>query len=276
MHQFVLFNHRILSASETNISALSSAALYGRGIFTTLAIYHSKPFLWANHWRRLTENAEKVGIDLSSFSEESVKHSLFEMINRNCLTDGRARLTIFDERPSQIWSFDSEKKTNLLITTAESRETAEIRLTVSPFHLNSASPLVNVKSCNYLENLLAFEEAQKRGFGEAVRVNQKGEISSACLANIFWLKDEKFYTPSLRTGSLAGTMREFLLENFEISEVETPLQTLAQADTVFLTSAGIGMKRVERFEAHKFEDSPRFSQLKKEFLKLSKSISEIS
>jgi branched-subunit amino acid aminotransferase/4-amino-4-deoxychorismate lyase len=275
MPKFVSFNHQIQSASETALSAVSSAALYGKGVFTTLAIYHGKPFLWEKHWRRLSENAEKIGIDLSEFSEASVKNSLAEIIKKNALAKGRARLTFWDESPSRRWSFESAKSTSLLITTAELREVSAVKLTVSPFRINSTSPLANIKSGNYLENLLALEEARKRGFDEAIRVNEKGEISAVCLANIFWLKDEKFYTPSLKTGCLAGTMREFLLENFEVFEVEQPLTDLTQAEMIFLTSAGLEMVRAKSLDNQLFGSSAKFSKLEADFSKLLKSLTEI-
>jgi branched-subunit amino acid aminotransferase/4-amino-4-deoxychorismate lyase len=102
--------------------------------------------------------------------------------------------------------------------------------------------LANIKSCNYLENLLIFDEAKKRGFDEAIRLNEEGKIASATMANIFWVNDEKIFTPSHKTGCLAGTMREFLLENFEIFEVEAELNEVIKADEIFLTSSGIGIQ----------------------------------
>ena len=242
MHKFVFYNDEILSASEARIRTLSSAALYGRGIFTTVAIYNQKPFLWEKHWRRLRENAAKINVDLSDFPEESVKNSLAEIIEKNQTENARARLTFFDESPSKIWKYESANKTSLLIQTAELKKPKEnFRLTVSPFPINSASPLAGVKSCNYLENILAFEDAKNKNFDEAVRLNERGEIASACLANIFWLKDGKLFTPSLKTGCLAGTTREFVLENSKVFEVSESLEILQKAEAIFLASAGIGI-----------------------------------
>jgi len=243
MHKSVSFNLQIQSADKPSISALSSAALYGKGIFTSLAIYDSNPFLWEKHWRRLQQNSAKLGIDLREFDEETVKLALSRLILRNNLETGRARLTFFDESPSRIWNFDSQNKTNLLITTADFQTIKpEFALTVSPFPINSKSPLANVKSCNYTENLLALEEARKRGFDEVVRLNEKDEIVSASMANIFWVKDGEIFTPSLETGCLAGTTREFLMENFPISETNLKFDALAKSDEIFLTSAGVGIR----------------------------------
>ncbi len=242
MHKFVSFNLRILPVEEAFISTVSSAALYGKGIFTTLAIYNSKPFLWQKHWRRLRSHSAKLNIHLNDFDEESVKSGLFQIILQNNIESGRARLTFFDESSSVIWNAESKNKTTLLITTADQRETVkDARLTVSPFPVNSKSPLANIKSCNYLENFLAYEEAKKRGFDETVRLNEKDEIVSVSMANIFWVKGERVFTPSLETGCLAGTTREFLLDNFTVQEVKAELKEISEADEIFLTSAGIGI-----------------------------------
>ncbi len=242
MNRFVYFNQKILSASEANFSAVSSAALYGRGDFTTIAIKKNYPFLWEKHWRRLKDNAGKIGVDLSEFSEETVKNALDEIIKKNEIKNARARITFFDESASRIWQFETNRKTSLLISTADFRQTPKVfRLTISPFLINSTSPLAGVKSCNYLENLLALEEANKRGFTEAVRVNERGEIVGACLANIFWANDGKLFTPALETGCLAGTTREFLAENFAVRQVKAGLDKCAEADEIFLTSAGFGI-----------------------------------
>lgn len=253
MHKFIFYNRQITLASEANLSAVSSAALYGKGIFTTIAIKEKKAFLWRKHWRRLNENAAKTGVDLSSFSEEFTLESLDELIEKNEIENARARITFFDESASRIWRFKTERKTSLLITTADSREEAKaFRLTISPFLLNSTSPLAGVKSCNYLENISALEEAETRGFDEAVRINERGEISGACAANIFWLKNDEMFTPSLKTGCLAGTTRELVLENRKVFEVEAKSASLRDADAIFLTSSGIGIARVSEFEGKTF------------------------
>ncbi|HEX8368809.1 MAG TPA: aminotransferase class IV [Pyrinomonadaceae bacterium] len=261
MHELVSFNHRILAAAEAKISALSSAALYGSGVFTSIAIYNGKAFQWKKHWQRLTENAEKLNIRLSAeLAEESVQNSLSELIEQNNLTDGRARITFFDEAASGIWTFETARRTLLLITTGDFRHNAEdFRLTLSPYRINSKSPLAGVKSGNYLENLLALEEAKSRRFDEAIRLNERGEMSSASMANLFWISDETIFTPSLETGCLEGTTRAFVIETakelgFEIYTTDEHFGELRLADEVFITSAGLGIAGVRSIDAETYGD----------------------
>jgi branched-subunit amino acid aminotransferase/4-amino-4-deoxychorismate lyase len=255
MHAFASLNQKILLPGEAKLPAISSAAFYGKGIFTTVAIYRAKPFLWEKHWRRLNENAAAIGIDLSAFREEKVKSALVEIIEKNGLGSGRARITFFDETAGGVWSIEASRKPSLLIATADFREAKVLNLTVSPYRKSASSPLSNVKSCNYLENILALDGAKKSGFDEAARLNERGEIASACLANLFWIKDGLIFTPPLETGCLAGTTREFLIENFPIEEKRAAAEELNDADEIFLTSAGIGVRGVSSFNKKILENS---------------------
>lgn len=272
MHKFVSFNHRIIDAAEAKVSALGSAALYGAGVFTSLAVYNQKPFQWQKHWQRLTENAEKLNIRLSSdMTEDAVRDSLSELIGENNLTDGRARITFFDEAASEVWTFETARRASVLITTGDFRGAPEeFRLALSPYRINSKSPLAGVKSCNYLENLLALEEAKSRRFDEAIRVNEKGEMASAAMANLFWVSEETIYTPALETGCLEGTTRAFVIElakelGFEVYTIGEHFDEIRLADEVFITSAGIGIGKVRGVDGETYNDEIT-SRLQREFI----------
>lgn len=228
----------------------SNASLCGKGIFTTVAIRGGGVFLWEKHWRRLTGNAAKVGIDLAEHTERSTRDALYEAIAKSGLADGRARISFFDDGSSEIWTNDREQKTTRSIIVAERRVVPEpFKLTSSLYPVNSRSPLAGVKSCNYLENILALGEAKARGFDEAVRVNEFGSVTCAAMANIFWLKDGQLFTPSLTTGCLAGTTREYALENVDCREVGAEIDVLSGAEAIFLTSAGLGIVAVGEFDS---------------------------
>ncbi len=81
MHNFASFNQGLTPAAESLIRAASSGALYGNGIFTTVAIRETKPIFWEKHWHRLMANAETVGLDISEFSEEATRDSLNEIVH---------------------------------------------------------------------------------------------------------------------------------------------------------------------------------------------------
>ncbi len=250
VHDIASVNFATLAASDVRIPALSVAALYGKGVFTTIAIRNGKPFLWEKHWRRLTENAERLVIDIFEFTEDRTRDALEELVRANLVRDGRARVTFFDESPGGIWAENgAASRTSLLITTADTRSRAEyFKLGISPFRINSASPLAGVKSSNYLEKIASLATARDSGFDESIQLNERGEIAAACMANVFWLKDGTLYTPELGTGCLAGTTREFVMEKLAVTEVGSPIESLHTADEIFVTSAGLGVVQVSEFE----------------------------
>lgn len=235
----------------------SNAALYGSGVFTTIAIIEGEPFLWEKHWRRLASNASAIGLDASAFDERFVFGSLRERIEKNMVVNGRARITFYDGSESVLWSENDANKCGLSIITGAPRKRPEgLKLTVSPYRLNSASPLAGVKSCNYLENILALNEAYRRGYQEAIRLDQHGEIAGACLSNVFWLQGGILNTPNFATGCLSGTTREFVMEKLECVETAATVESLESADAIYLTSAGFGVTRVFEFEGRRFDAEP--------------------
>jgi branched-subunit amino acid aminotransferase/4-amino-4-deoxychorismate lyase len=249
MHKVASLNGKIISEEQVCLPVLSAAAIYGRGVFTTIAIADSQPFLLEKHWRRLNSNAVKLGIDISRAATETIEIWLFDLLKANSVVNGRARITLFDAGGSVVWTEGSEKRTDVLINTGHKREVADKpRLTISPFPLNSRSPLAGIKSCNYLDHLMAYEDARHRGYDEAIRTNERGEITSACMANVFWLSGGRMFTPDIETGCIPGTTREYILENIECDEVCANVDELMSAEGVFISSAGIGVKAVRSID----------------------------
>ena len=224
--------------------------LYGSGVFTTAAIFENKPFRWSSHWQRLSANAARLGIDVSAYDESPVLQIIEKAAIENNISDGKARITFYDERAASLWSSDSGDVVTSLDVLIGKRQSgaAKFLLTTSPYSLNSRSPLAGIKSCNYLENILTLDEAKGRGFHEAVRMNENGHVTSAAMANIFWLRDGVVNTPSVTTGCLAGTTREYILENLNCREVEAQIEELQTADAIFLSSAGLGVVEVAEFD----------------------------
>jgi len=226
--------------------------LYGCGVFTTIRIVNGFPFRWKEHWRRLLTHADEIGL-IGLPAEEVIRGAMRARV-QGCL-EGRIRITLLDHRPSVLWeSTVSNQNQDFHILVGKAVKTpTPFLVSISLYPLNSRSPLAGVKSCNYLEPVMSLDEAKGRGFHEAIRVNERGFVTSACMANVFWLKGGELFTPSLTTGCLAGTTREFVLENIDCRQVEVGIGGLDGADAIFLSSAGIGVVQVAEFEAKRFE-----------------------
>ena len=201
MDPVIYLNKVMLEATKARVAPVSSAMLYGRGVFTTVAIYNGKPFLWPEHWRRLKEDASRLSVDCTGANERNVGEALGKLIAVNRVDQGRARVILLARSGRDVWKTrkTGDRKTDLLIMTGEPQKisSAGLSLAVSPFRQNTLSPLAGIKSLNYLDEVLAWEEAQAREFDEAVMLNERGEIVSATMASIFWVREGKLHTPTL-------------------------------------------------------------------------------
>lgn len=265
MHPVIYLNKSMVEATKARVAPVSSAMLYGRGVFTTLAIYNSQPFLWSKHWQRLTSHARKLDVDYSGCTEKSVGDALAKLIAVNSVKEGRARVILLARSGRDFWKtkMPGAKKTDLLIMTGEPQRVSPngLSLAVSPYRVNTFSPLSGVKSLNYLDHVLSWEEAQSRDFDEAVVLNERGEIVSATTANLFWAKDGTLHTPALTTGALAGITRDRVIEIatrhfIPLLEGIYEMGDLTDADEIFLTSSSLGVAPVTTFDFRRYAIEP--------------------
>jgi 4-amino-4-deoxychorismate lyase len=261
MHPVIYLNKVMLEATKARVAPVSSAMLYGRGVFTTVAINNGKPFLWPDHWRRLKDHAERLDVDCAGLNEDNVGEAVRKLVAVNQVKQGRARVILLARSGRDVWKTkkESARKTDLLIMTGEPQKipAAGLSLAVSPYRLNTFSPLAGIRSLNYLEQVLSWEEAQAREFDEAVMLNERGEIVSATMANIFWVKDGTLHSPTLSTGALAGVTRAAVIELagkqfIPVIEGVYELADLAEADEIFLTSASLGVAIVTTFDFRQY------------------------
>src|ERR1044071_10471715 len=109
-----------MEAAKARAALVTPAALYGRGVFTTLAVHGGRPFLWNEHWSRLKEHAARAGLDASGLNSGNVGESLRQLVEANRVAEGRARVTLLATGEHGIWKvkgLDAERQTDLLIMT---------------------------------------------------------------------------------------------------------------------------------------------------------------
>jgi aminodeoxychorismate lyase len=263
MHPVIYLNKSMVEATKARVAPVSSAMLYGRGVFTTLAIYNSQPFLWSKHWQRLTTHAQKLAVDYTGCTEKGVGDALRKLIAVNQVREGRARVIMLARSGRDFWKMKTPgtKKTDLLIMTGDPQNVSAngLSLAVSPYRVNTFSPLSGIKSLNYLDHVLSWEEAQSRDFDEAVVLNERGEIVSATTANLFWTKNGTLHTPTLSTGALAGITRDCVIDIankhfIPLLEGIYEMNDLTDADEIFLTSSSLGVAPVTTFDFRRYTE----------------------
>jgi branched-subunit amino acid aminotransferase/4-amino-4-deoxychorismate lyase len=275
MHRLIYHNDRIIDIADAKIAPTSAALLYGWGVFTTPRIYDGKAFAFDRHWKRLMLHAERARIS-AVLDLKHARRAIEKLIAANSVKNGRARLT-FLKGDAGSWRSDPRPETEFLIFTSSEvpRAPSDLALTLSPYRILSTAVLAGVKQTAMLENLLALEEARSRGFNEAVRLNERGEIVSSAAANIFWVQGDEVFTPSLATGCVPGITRHFIRQlttrwKLHLVEGSFPVQRLLAAREVFLTSTAREVTIVSNFDSREYVNKQaRIAKLiSREFQKL--------
>lgn len=110
------------------------------------------------------------------------------------------------------------------------------------------APFGGLKTANYWFNCDAFAQARRRRFDEALLFNDRAELVSACMANVFLVRDDRISTPPRSSGARAGVIREWVIGRRKVEERRLRREDVVNADEIFLTSSWIGVLPVATVE----------------------------
>lgn len=247
---FIYINGNFHEDSEAKISIKDRGFRFGDSVFETINFRDGRIFRWDLHKRRLEGGLEALKID---FNTERLENDILKTIERNRLTSGSARVAITRGEGSRGYMPTYQKPCNVVIEAMESlpMEREYANLCVSKYRKIPAECLpVNYKISQGLNSTLAKIEARDKGFFEALQLNMKDEIAECASANIFWVKGNKIYTPSLDCGILNGVTRQVVMElsPYKVVEGKFKLKDIKKADEVFITNVSIKMLFVNEIE----------------------------
>ncbi|MCP4707277.1 MAG: branched-chain amino acid aminotransferase, partial [Planctomycetes bacterium] len=135
------------------------------------------------------------------------------------------------------------------------------------------SLMTQVKSLNYLNNILAKMEALDYGAMEAIMYNDQGFVAEASADNVFVIRNNKIITPPISSGSLCGITRGVIMKlarenGYEVTEENLTRYDMYTVDEIFLTGTGaelIGVIEVDGRKIGTGEPGPITKKLKKTF-----------
>ncbi len=236
-------------------SALPLRSLfYGEGLFETFRYKGRLPVLLEKHFERMENGASMLKIPFPD--REYLIELIREAISESGISDAYIKICLLSQGPSSFFE-TADISQVLVIVKKYAPSKQSVKLKVNSFRRISDSPLVKIKSTNYLENILARRAALTSGFDEALFINEKGEVAECSTGNIFWFKNETLFTPSKDCGLLNGTTRALVLRfiadyDINLTEGEFLLDDLIGADFVFVTNSLIGCVPVFAIEGNFF------------------------
>jgi branched-chain amino acid aminotransferase group I len=245
MSQIVYLNGCLIPRSQAFTSALDYGFLYGFGLFETMRAYRGQVFRLERHLSRLAHSAEILGLPVRALA---LKGAVMDTIQANQLSEARIRITVSIGEGAMPPDPSTCNKPTVLIVAEHYQPYPEqvyqkgFRAVVSSIRRNSQSPLSRLKSANYLESILARQEARAAGVDEALCLNEKGLLAEASMSNIFLVSDGILRTPGQESGILPGITRQTILElapqlGIKTLEQDIRLDELPQAEEAFLTNS---------------------------------------
>jgi len=278
----IYVNGEFVPISKPCIMARDHGLLYGDGIFEGIRQYNGRVFKLQQHIDRLFDSAKMINLDIGKTKEEimdAVENTLFV----NELHDAYIRLVV--TRGDGDLGLDPRNcphPTIMIIAQpmapiADPKGIKAITTSIRRVPASVFSP--NIKSLNYLNNILAKAEATRQGVGEAIFLNMEGFVCEGSAENIFMVKDNKLITPP-HILSLRGITRETILTElgYEITSIEDidvrniSIYELYAADEVFMTGTAAELAPVIEIDGRKIGDGKpgditlRLQKLYKEYV----------
>lgn len=236
----------IVPESQARISVFDHGVLYGDGVFEGIRFYNGRVFRLEQHIRRLYDCAKALLLTIPLTPGEMTR-AVCDTVKANGLRDGYIRLVVTRgvgpmglspykcPRPSvfiiaasiSLYSEDAYKNGLSMATVATRRPSHDI---LSP----------QVKSLNYLNNVMAKVEAIQAGAEEGLMLNDVGLVAECTGDNIFIVRDGVISTPPLTAGALDGITRGVVFEianelGIPLRERDFSRHDVFIADECFLT-----------------------------------------
>ncbi len=259
MGQKIYLNGEFVSKEEAKISVYDHGFLYGDGIFEGLRTYNGRIFKLEEHIDRLYKSAKYICLDIP-LSKEQLVDTVVKTVRLNGDRDCYIRIVV--TRGEGDLGLDPEKcksATVLIIVDKIKlypekfyREGMEI-ITVPTQRNTSQNLEPQVKSLNYLNNILAKIEARNAGFEEAILLSGEGFVTECSGDNIFIVEDCILKTPPTYIGILDGITRRTIIEiakklSIEVKEELFSRYNLFNADECFLTGTAAEIVSVVRID----------------------------
>ena len=255
----IYLDGRLVDKSEAVVSVFDHGLLYGDGIFEGIRSYDGLVFKLSEHLDRLWESARTLKLEIP-LSKKELQEAVIETLKANGLKDAYIRLVV--TRGVGDLGLDPRKcpKASLFIIadkiTLYPREYYEkgLELVTVPTVRNHPEALnPQLKTLNYLNNILAKIEAINAGKDEAILLNSQGYVTECTGENIFYVKDHEIVTPPTYVGILKGITRDVVMRiskelGFVIVERPFTRHDLYTAEEVFLTGTAAEIVPVAKID----------------------------
>ncbi|MFS1510821.1 aminodeoxychorismate lyase [Chengkuizengella sp. SCS-71B] len=246
----VSINDTILDEKEAVISIFDHGFLYGMGLFETFRTYQGKPFLIEQHLNRLEKSCKMIGVNWVH-DKHRVLQQIEKLLKINQLEDGYIRYTITAGEGHLGLPLDEYSNYNEIIymkalpVINEDLYQKGKAIQLLNIKRNTPEADIRLKSLHYMNNILAKKEMNETATdkkAEGLFLTAEGYLAEGIVSNVFFVRDQDCYTPSIDTGILPGVTRAYVIEwlekiGIQVIEGRFLWEDLMTADEIFITNS---------------------------------------
>lgn len=209
---------KLVDEAEAQVSVFDHGVLYGDGCFEGIRFYSGKVFRLEEHIKRLFDSMRYLMLSLP-WSFEEVCRATEETVAASGQQDGYIRLVVTRGKGDLGLNPRNCPQSSMFIIVQNialyPKEMYENGLSIITSSYRRPNPDVlcmQVKSLNYLNGISAKIEAVQQGAGEALLLNQQGNVAECTGDNIFIVRNGEVITPPLTDGALGGITRHAVMD----------------------------------------------------------------
>ena len=252
-------NGQLVEPEQAVVSVFDHGLLYGDGVFEGIRIYSGRIFRSAAHIDRLYDSARAIRLEIG-LTKGQMAEALDQTVRANGVVDGYIRLVV-TRGPGNLGLNPFQcQRPNVFIIAGQiqlyPKEMYELGMSTiiartRRMHPSMLSP--QVKSLNYLNNILARIEAVDAGAPEALMLNADGMVAEGTGDNVFMVRGGLVLTPPPEDGILVGVTRQLVIElcrtlGIPVAEKSIRPEELYAADECFLTGTAAEVIPITRVD----------------------------
>ncbi|MEW5766005.1 MAG: aminotransferase class IV [bacterium] len=256
---WIYINGEFFTKDQAKVSVLDRGYLYGDAVFETMRICRGRVFRLRQHLERLQASTRAISLDIPPISR--MEEAVYETVRKNGMDEAILRLSLSRGETEKPGLDISEGKPTLVIVVRP--------FTPYPDHLfqqgisvvTVATPrgsgfLPQIKSANFLTNILAKQEAAARGAFEGIMLDEDGYVTEGSISNIFIIdRAGQLVTPPAHS-LLKGITREVVIELAQQEGLITYQKRMTRYDLFtasesFLTFTSAGIMPVVKVDERK-------------------------
>jgi len=268
LSKYVWFDGKYVLAEKAQVPITTHAIHYGTSIFEGLRAYWNGKNLYVfrldDHVKRFRRSGQFYNISLN-FSDKVITDAITGICRKNKIKescyirpfyfvgDYGINLHVTEKAPTNVGIFtfifgDLFNKNGISAGVVSWRKFSD-----------KSTPTQAKMGGNYLNSIIATQEAKRNGVDEAILLDHNENVSEAPGENIFIVRDGQLVTPSLASSALEGITRDAVIKiakdlDIDVIEREIARSELVLSDEIFLTGTAAEITPITSMDSKKISN----------------------